>query len=98
MSPGNKIYLEVSSNRPLEIFEVSISLEYLNKLSTEDINFVNCLNVMPSKCEFIYASAETLLLLKNISTTLLNSEFKENEFAQDLYEKNLLSIFITYMY
>lgn len=94
MSPGNKIYLEVSSNRPLEIFEVSISLEYLNKLSTEDINFVNCLNVMPSKCEFIYASAETLLLLKNISTTLLNSEFKENEFAQDLYEKNLLSIFI----
>lgn len=94
MSPGNKLSLEVSSKRPLEIFQVSITLEYLNELSTENINFINCLNVMPSKCVFIDASPETLLLLKNISTTLLNTEPKQNAFAQSLYEKNLLTIFI----
>lgn len=93
MRPGNKLLLATSSKRPLEIFEVAITLELLNMLSTEDTNFINCLNVMPSKCAFIDASAETLLLLKNISTTLLNTEPEQKTFAQSLYEKNLLSMF-----
>lgn len=94
LRPGKKILLETASKRPLEIFEVSISLQLLTDLSTEDTNFINCLNVMPGHCAFIQASPETLLLLKNISMTLLSDNHKATEFAQPLYEKNLLSMFV----
>lgn len=94
MSPGNKIFIDILNKRPLELFEISITLEYLTLLSTDNTNFVNCLNVMPLQCAIITTSTETLLLLKNISATLLNTELKEKVFAQELYEQNLLSMFI----
>lgn len=93
LGPGNKLSLESSVNRPLEIFDVGISLKQLDELSTEEINFINCLNVMPSPCSFINTSAETLLLLKNIATTL-QIDCNKSEFAQSLYVKNLLSMFL----
>lgn len=94
VSPGNSVNLQVLGKIPLEIFEVNLTLELLSSLSEGEVNLINCFNVIPYKCAVVNSNADTMMLLKNISNTLTPATENASDFAQNIYEKSLLGMFV----
>ena len=59
ISPNNEIDIESKSNQPLITYELSITIELLNKLSDEEVDLVRSFNTVPFECAVIDANTET---------------------------------------
>ena len=92
ISPNNEIDIESKSNQPLITYELSITIELLNKLSDEEVDLVRSFNTVPFECAVIDANTETNMLIKNILRKLVYLKEENNEFADNLYIKSMLSI------
>ena len=92
ISPNNEIDIESKSNQPLIAYELSITIELLNKLSDEEVDLVRSFNTVPFECAVIDANTETNMLIKNILRKLVYLKEENNEFADNLYIKSMLSI------
>ena len=92
ISPNNEIDIESKSNQPLITYELSITIELLNKLSDEEVDLVRSFNTVPFECAVIDANTETNMLIKNILRKLVYLKEENNEFADNLYIKSMMSI------
>ncbi len=92
ISPNNEIDIESKSNQPLITYELSITIELLNKLSDKEVDLVRSFNTVPFECAVIDANTETNMLIKNILRKLVYLKEENNEFADNLYIKSMLSI------
>lgn len=92
ISPNNEIDIESKSNQPIITYELSITIELLNKLSDKEVDLVRSFNTVPFECAVIDANTETNMLIKNILRKLVYLKEENNEFADNLYIKSMLSI------
>lgn len=94
ISPNNTIEVVSISNQQLIIYELVITNELLSTLSDEEVNLVESFNTVPFDCSIVKGSTETAMLIKNILNKLSKSNESNEEFADSIYIKSMLSIIV----
>ncbi|MGL6107061.1 helix-turn-helix transcriptional regulator [Romboutsia sp.] len=94
ISPNNSVNISMNSKKQLLIYELSLTTNLLNTLSNEEVDLLYSFNVVPYHCAIVDANLETTMLIKNILRKLLIVKDKKDDFANDLYNKNMLSMIV----
>lgn len=95
LKPKTTIQLQWrNSKHPAELFWIQYSQELLQELSDEEVNLQNSLKVVPFSCISISANGGTAAIIKNLFTRLERTGNEKEEFAADMFEKNILSLMI----
>ena len=95
LKPGQNIEINYHHNRyPLELLSIRILPEYLNALSDETCDFSNAFDFIPVPVTMVHLDTRNITLLKNVVRTIINLTQTESDFGQQLYKKNMHSIFL----
>lgn len=95
MKPNHKIWLQwKSSKHPVELFCIRYSTVLLDELSDADVDLQKSIEVVPFTCASVTADGGTAAILKNLFTRLEQISQEEEEFAQSMFEKNMLSMML----
>lgn len=95
MKPNHKLWLKWRSRQhPVELFSIRYSKVLLSELSDEDVDLQKSMEVVPFTCASVTADGGTASILKNLFTRMEQLEQGEEEFAQNLFEKNILSMML----
>lgn len=92
ISPNNSI--NIYSKKEGLVYELSLSNNLLISLSYEDVDFLHSFNIVPYDCAIINSNLDTTMLIKNILNKLIDIKDNVNDFANDLYIKNILSMIV----
>jgi len=93
LKPGEKTTMRFRGGRyQLEILELRLLPSYLSELSDADTNLLAAFEFVPYKIHFLRAESSLSMLIKNITLNLVSLSQGTNEFGDQLYEKNLISM------
>lgn len=95
LKPGERTNMHFRGGRyQLQILELRVLPEYLAELSDEETNLEESLRFVPFRVTVVRAESEESMLIKNIAMKLSDMEHDEEQYAQKLYEKNLVSMLL----
>lgn len=95
LKPNQKIDMHFHNSKyPLEILSLRILPSYLEALSDETCNLGKSFEFIPLDKAMVHLDIRATTLIKNVARTIMQSEEEEKTFGKDLYERNMLSIFL----
>lgn len=95
LKPNQKIDMHYHNSKyPLELLALRILPSYLEKLSDETCNLEKSFAFIPLDKAMIHLNIRATTLIKNVARTIMQLDKEENTFGKDLYEQNMLSIFL----
>lgn len=95
IKPDQAIQLQCRDlTHPAQLFWIRYSKALLAELSDEKVNLQESMEVVPFSCIRVSIDSGTAAILKNLFTRLERTENEEEEFASDMFAKNILSIMI----
>ena len=95
LKPNQKIDMHFHNTKyPLEILSLRILPSYLEALSDETCNLGKSFEFIPLDKAMVHLDIRATTLIKNVARTIMQLEEEEKTFGKDLYERNMLSIFL----
>lgn len=95
LKPNQKIDMHFHNSKyPLELLALRILPTYLEKLSDETCNLEKSFAFIPLDKAMIHLDIRATTLIKNVAKTIMQLDEEGKTFGKDLYERNLLSIFL----
>ena len=95
LKPEQKIAMNYRHNKyPLELLSIRILPEYLTFLSDETCDLEKSFDFIPVPKSMVHLDTRDTTLLKNVTKTIIALSRSTNKFGSQLYEKNMLSIFL----
>ena len=95
LKPNQRIDMHFHNSKyPLEILSLRILPSYLEALSDETCNLGKSFEFIPLDKAMVHLDIRATTLIKNVARTIMQSEEEEKAFGKDLYERNMLSIFL----
>lgn len=93
LKPGTKTSLRFRGDRyQLELLQIRILPEFLTELSDVHTDLLAAFQFSPHDIAIIHPRSNLSMLIKNITLSLLDIPLTVNEFGNELYEKNLISM------
>ncbi len=95
LKPEQKIAMSYHHNKyPLELLSIRILPEHLDNLSDDTCDLSKSFNFIPLSKAMVHLDTRDTTLLKNVTKTILSLSHTEKRYGHELYEKNMLSIFL----
>lgn len=79
---------------PLEYLAVSVSADFLTKLSDGTTDLAGALAFMPNKLALSHLKSESAMLIKNLAYQIIAMNQAPEEFGHELFIKNMYSLLI----
>lgn len=95
LKPEKKIDMRFQNDKyPLEIISLHILPALLAELSDDSCNLEKSFSFLPLDKAVIHLDIRATTLIKNLAKTIMRLETEGETFGKDLYERNMLSVFL----
>lgn len=95
LKPNQKIDMHFHNSKyPLELLSLRILPSYLEELSDETCNLEKGFSFIPLSKSIIHLDVRATTLIKNVAKTIMHLADEEKGYGHELYERNMLSVFL----
>ena len=95
LKPGQTIDMQYKNNKyPLEVITLHILPTYLAELSDASCDMEKAFSFLPLDKAMIHLDIRATTLIKNLAKTIMRLDSEGEAFGKDLYERNMLSVFL----
>ena len=95
LKPKQKIEMHFQNSKyPLELISLHILPTFLAELSDESCDMEKAFSFLPLGKTIIHLDIRATTLIKNLAKTIMRLDTEGETFGKDLYERNMLSVFL----
>jgi len=95
LKPNTSIQMEYRNDKkPLELLFIQVLPELLTELSDETCDLEKSFSFIPLSKAMVHIDTRNMTLIKNVTNTTMELLQSSDDFGQELYRKNMLSILL----